>query len=178
VDPIFKDLKAYRNLFSSRGSKKHMKASSSATVICLFLGLLIVGSGCADRRIYGIREGEAAQEKQTATLRIPYYLEVISVDGEGAGNFLIRTFRSGDRELRLLSGPHTLDVRYNDSWPVDAEDREKIVSAAVALNFQALPGKTYVIHADEPKDLQGARAFASRPSMWLSESRSGQSVSP
>jgi len=97
---------------------------------------------------------------ETAILRVPFNVEIRSLDGEQVSKGI------GQDDLRIQIGPgsHRAEVRYSVLYPTTGGDFEKIQSDYCLISFDCLTGGTYRIECDDPRTLDATRRYARHPS--------------
>jgi len=140
-------------------------------------GILLAGTGCPATRTVDLNDPKAGKEGAGAVLRAPDFIEVRSVDGELTEKFYTRLIYSGELEIRISPGSHTIVMRYNDMWPINQNDHEKIRSDYVGLAFDAAAGGTYRIRIRELQDRLDAHRLAADFKPWIVDVGTGRTVS-
>jgi|GEM_PF-753177 len=145
-----------------------MKKKSFYICLVLLSGIFLLTAGCMGTKTYQIYEGEPRPADQVAKLKVPVYIDVLSIDGEKVGPG-ITLLRGNELDLDLLPGPHTIRVRYDDVWEVTDEYHERLKSDPFTMAFEAVPGGVYRIGAEDPEDLGDARDYEKHFKVWLEE---------
>ncbi len=139
----------------------------------LFLGFLFLLNGCTQKKTYTL----SGQGEKTARITFPGCIEIGDFDRDSVGNLFSGIIDRGEKEVIFPAGTHTVEIRYNDTWNIDDNDHEKIVSEYIALQFESTPGSTYKISVDVPKDRRSAWKLATHFKAEIIDARTGKSVS-
>jgi uncharacterized protein YccT (UPF0319 family) len=140
-------------------------------------GILFAGTGCPGKRTVDLKDPKSAKEGAGVVLTVPDFIEVRSVDDDLVEKFYTRLLFSGEREIHLSPGIHSIVLRYNDLWPIDSSDHEKIRSDYVGLSFDTVSGGAYRIRMREVEDRRDAHRLAADFKPWIIEVGTGKTVS-
>ncbi|MDP6525653.1 MAG: DUF2057 family protein [Kiritimatiellia bacterium] len=125
---------------------------------CL-IGLLLVCAcaGCASPKIQQVYAGPRLPITAVARLRVPSTMVLMDVDGQSIGE---RAFASRSATYELRPGTRRCLVRYEDTWPMDEAESEKVISDPVMVNVELKAGQEYYFAHDSPVFLAVARRMA------------------
>ena len=129
-------------------------------LMAILFGALVLQWGCSPSKSYQLYGGDERNAEEIARLSVPKFIEIWAVDGRRIESWFVSHFDRREQELELLPGRHTVALRYNDLWPLDQYEHERILSPVVELSFEVEAGKRYGIDTEEPMDLERAKAYA------------------
>ena len=121
----------------------------------------------------GAQAGELGNQQPVASLQSPELIQIMAIDGEEQAGGI---FGSRVLKLPLSPGEHVVTVRYNQLFPLGADDHDILKSPPIAFRFKADAGQSYAFTVTPPKRYEAAKLFAKNPDIRLVESVSGQSI--
>jgi len=152
-----------------------MKANALTrrAAVALFLGCaLVAASGCAVRAVTLYDATERTTE-QISTLRLPYAIDVIAIDGKKYKGVLpVAEFI----DYEILPGNHEIAMRYFQPWMDEDGNNEFVKSPAIAVTQMFEPGAVYAVAAQKPKTVGQARKYASDLVVSVVQQGSGKEV--
>ena len=132
---------------------KRMRWAGAAVILSMF------PVGCAMWTApITVMYGGAANE--TAILRVPFNVEIRSLDGEQVSKGIAQD----DLRIQIGPGTHRAEVRYSVLYPTTGGDFDKIQSDYYLISFDCLAGGTYRIECDDPRTIDATRRYARHPS--------------
>lgn len=93
----------------------------------IFLLIILFIQGCSTAQQVRLYDGPAIGHDQEVQLILPLNFELLSLDGQEVAQFN-QTFRNHDLNIKLTAGLHTLVMRYNDLFQIDADNHQTLTT--------------------------------------------------
>lgn len=111
-------------------------------------------------------QGPQLAESQEAKLVLPMAFELVELDGQKVAS-RFQSFRTDDLMIHMAPGPHTLTLRYEDVFEIDAESHETLSSGQIIFKGTFKAGDLYKIKTQDISTYEKALNFLKTPNVKL-----------
>ncbi|MFT5592260.1 MAG: hypothetical protein ACI8SR_000619 [Oceanicoccus sp.] len=131
-----------------------------------FLFIVILIQGCSAAQHVKLYEGPVIGQDKEVQLILPLNFELISLDTQPVARFT-QTFRNHDLTIKLTPGEHTLVLRYNDVWQLDADNHETLRTGQITFTDKFTSGEIFRIQTPPIDTINQAKQFIQAPKVVL-----------
>ncbi|MGK0444612.1 MAG: hypothetical protein ACJA1U_001547 [Bermanella sp.] len=132
----------------------------------IFLLIILFIQGCSTAQQVRLYDGPAIGHDQEVQLILPLNFELLSLDGQEVAQFN-QTFRNHDLNIKLTAGLHTLVMRYNDLFQIDADNHQTLTTGQITFTATFKAGEVLRIQTPPLGSLRQAQQFIANPSVNL-----------